>query len=130
MCVSFFAEEVSKCDTWQDTYAFLPKLLIYPPNPLKAGYAAHSIHRTQLRRLLTAIQVSPRTVSGYAETGRHAHSYGPPRKGGHVIHAVGDCPQTLTPSIRPGLGVRSSDTRNFIDVPFCGFLGPLSAQQN
>ncbi len=50
------------------------RLLTYPPNPLKAGYAAHSIHSPKFRGLLTAIQVFPCAVNAYAVKQRHPQS--------------------------------------------------------
>lgn len=74
-CVSFFAEEVSRRDIRLDTYAVLPGLIAYPPNPLKAGYAAHSIrHHGKAVNLLTAIQVFPCAVNAYALRQRHSQS--------------------------------------------------------
>lgn len=46
-----------------------------------------------------------------------------PRKLGRGRHAVAVRPKTLTPSTNPRLAAKAC-TRNFIDVPYNGFLGP------
>ena len=51
------------------------------------------------------------------------HNNRSPRKRGRHLHAIARRPKTLTSSTNPRLASKAS-TRNFIDVPFNGFLGP------
>lgn len=86
-------------DGFKTQFLFIPRpkgyyrLNIYPPAPLKAGYAAHSIHRYEYR-LLTAKQVSPCAVPACIKIdvrGRHSHR--PPRKRGQFFMPLKVAPE-------------------------------------
>jgi hypothetical protein len=73
--------------------------------------------------------------AGYAASGVSAHITGyipfsilktePPRRKGQRPHAIVDRPYSLLPALTQGWAPQAK-TRNFIDVPFSGFLAPPS----
>jgi len=78
-----------------------------PPPPLKAGYAVPSFG--------TRIQVYSCTFSRYRS----------PRGEGLAHMPLWIAPTTLLPAQAPNWA-SAANTRNFIDVPFNGFLAPSS----
>lgn len=78
-------------------------------------------------QMCTEVQVSSCFVPDISQITERLfrHNNRSPRKRGHERHAVAVRPKSLTPSTNPRLAAKAC-TRNFIDVPFNGFLGPSS----
>ncbi len=110
-----FAAKVSSGITGlSSAHNYISDFYHYSPCPRRAGYSARSI--THLAGFILS-----RTDLEFTSL----HNFRSPRKEGHRPHAIADCPQTLTPSIHPRLASKAN-TRNFIDMPLYGFLGPSS----
>ena len=103
-------------------------LLTNPTNSLKAGYAAHSIREGVwlTQTVLTAKQVLPRAVTAYTWCGHGLPQSRASTEKGRGLPCHWQTPLNLNSQHPPRTGIRSRDTRNFIDVPFSGFLGPPS----
>lgn len=95
----------------------LPDLLSQHPHSRQATLSQ--------AQMCTKVQVSSCFVTHFSLNTVQSMRYNnrSPRKLGRIRHAVAERPKTLTPSTNPRLAAKAC-TRNFIDVPYNGFLGP------